>query len=115
MVMMACVAPAVMVISLLASYALPCRACILAATAWRNAGMPGMGGYWLRPVVMACVTAPTKAGSHSKSGKPWPRLTAFFSVANADMTVKIVVPTAGSLLRRAGVRSSVLVDIVLMG
>src|SRR5579859_7375785 len=37
-----------------------------------------------------------------KSGNPWPRLTAPDSAANEDITVKIVVPTWGSLLIRAG-------------
>src|SRR5687767_8047036 len=54
---------------------------------------------------MASVTAWTKRGSQSKSGKPWPRLTAPFSMASADMTVKMVVPTAGSFVCRTGVRS----------
>ncbi|AJX71346.1 hypothetical protein BG19_3497 [Burkholderia pseudomallei MSHR840] len=42
-------------------------------------------------------------GSQSKSGKPWPRLTAPFSAASALMTVKIVVPTSGRRERRVGV------------
>src|SRR5665647_3372545 len=52
---------------------------------------------------MASLTASISLGSQLKSGKPWPRLTAFFSAANADMTVKMVVPTLGSLLVRVGV------------
>jgi hypothetical protein len=32
-----------------------------------------------------------------KSGKPWPRLMALCSVASLLMTVKMVVPTLGSL------------------
>src|SRR6478609_380360 len=65
-----------------------------------------MGGYWLRPRVIASLTAVTSFGSHSKSGNPWPRLTAPVSAASADMTVKIVVPTEGSLVVTAGVRSA---------
>src|SRR5512133_138731 len=57
--------------------------------------MPVIGGYWLSPLRIASATASTGAGSQGKSGKPWPRLTAPFSVANADMTVKMVVPTSG--------------------
>src|SRR3990167_4900505 len=70
--------------------------------------MPGMGGYWLCPACMAAVTAFTSSGAHSKSGKPWPRLTALCSVARADITVKMVVPTWGSLLGKAGVRAAAL-------
>ena len=39
----------------------------------------------------------------SKSGKPWPRLTASCSIASCDMTVKMVVPTVGQAARDAGV------------
>src|SRR6218665_81960 len=46
-VMMACVAPAVMVISVSASYWRPWSASILAATAARNGRMPGIGGDWV--------------------------------------------------------------------
>src|SRR5690606_5857324 len=38
-----------------------------------------------------------RAGT-SKSGKPWPRLTAPCSCASCDITVKMVVPTFGNLL-----------------
>src|SRR5438309_11157991 len=62
-----------------------------------------MGGYWFRPRVIASVTACTRRGSQSKSGKPWPRLTAPLSAASADVTVKMVVPTAGNLVCSAGV------------
>src|SRR5512133_2835768 len=68
--------------------------------------MPGMGGYWFSPRVIASVTDRTSCGSHSKSGKPWPRFTAPCSVASADMTVKMVVPTAGNLLWMGGVRGA---------
>src|SRR3954451_9271427 len=64
-----------------------------------------MGGYWFRPCRMASDTASSSFGSHSKSGKPCPRLTAPRSVASADMTVKMVVPTAGSLVVTGGVRT----------
>jgi hypothetical protein len=40
-----------------ASYWWPYCAAILAATASRSAGTPVIGGYWLRPRVMASVTA----------------------------------------------------------
>jgi hypothetical protein len=68
--------------------------------------MPGIGGYWLWPAAMAAVTSSSSFGSQLKSGKPWPRFTAFFSVASADITVKMVVPTAGSLVAISGVRGA---------
>jgi len=71
--------------------------------AWRSAGTPGMGGYWLWPACMARVTASTSAGSQPKSGKPWPKFTAPVSAASADMTVKMVVPTWGRREVRVGV------------
>ena len=69
----------------------------------RAIGTPGIGGYGLWPSRMASVTWPTSAGSQSKSGNPWPRLTAPTSCASADMTVKIVVPTWGRRLWIVGV------------
>ena len=72
----------------------------------RSAGMPGIGGYWLWPAAMAAVTSSSSFGSQLKSGKPWPRLTAFFSAARVDMTVKMVVPTEGSLVPTSGVRGA---------
>src|SRR5574344_2714155 len=62
-----------------------------------------MGAYWLWPACMASVTACSSCGSQPKSGKPWPRLTAWCSCARADMTVKMVVPTWGSRLGKLGV------------
>jgi hypothetical protein len=53
-------------------------------------------------LAIAAVTASSSFGSQSKSGKPWPRLTAPFSAASADMTVKMVVPMAGNLVPMAG-------------
>ncbi|MNT44102.1 hypothetical protein D3C72_1806130 [compost metagenome] len=70
----------------------------------RSDGMPGIGGYWLWPAAMAAVTSSSSFGSQWKSGKPWPRFTAFFSAASVDITVKMVVPTAGSLVVISGVR-----------
>jgi hypothetical protein len=46
---------------------------------------------------MCAATASTSAGSQSKSGKPCDRLIAPRSAASFDITVKIVVPTLGSL------------------
>jgi hypothetical protein len=48
---------------------------------------------------MCRATASTRAGSQSKSGKPCERLMAPVSAASFDITVKIVVPTFGSLER----------------
>jgi hypothetical protein len=39
-----------------------------------------------------------QASGTGKSGKPWPRLTAPCSAASCDITVKMVVPTFGSLV-----------------
>src|SRR6185369_14461265 len=89
-------------------------ALILAATASRSTGTPVIGGYWFSPFVIASVTACTRRGSQSKSGKPWPRLTAPFSAASADMTVKMVVPTAGSLVWIGGVRSRTLLELIVV-
>jgi hypothetical protein len=68
--------------------------------------MPAIGGYWFWPLRIAVATASTSAGSQSKSGKPCPRLTAPRSVASADITVKIVVPTVGRRLCTVGVRAA---------
>ena len=75
----------------------------LAAIASRSGATPAIIGYWLWPARMASDTIAGSAGSQSKSGKPWPRLTAPCSAASADIRVKTVVPTAGSLVRRTGV------------
>jgi hypothetical protein len=74
----------------------------LSAIARRSAGTPAIGGYWLWPARIAVATASSSAGSQSKSGKPWPRLTAPRSAASADITVKIVVPTFGILVTSVG-------------
>ena len=63
----------------------------------RNSGMPAIGGYWLRPSRIACIVASNSAGSAWKSGNPCDRLMAPHSAARRDMTVKMVVPTAGNL------------------
>ncbi len=72
---------------------------VLSAMALRNGAIPVIGAYWLWPCCMASCTAWINVGSQSKSGKPWPKLTAPCLAANADITVKMVVPTAG---RREG-------------
>src|SRR4051812_43399689 len=113
-VMMAWVAPAVTVISVTGSYWRPYSASTLAAIASRSGAMPGMGGYWLWPWRIASLTASSSRGSQSKSGKPWPRLTALLSAASADITVKIVVPMDGNLVARGGVRSVPMSEIVVI-
>jgi hypothetical protein len=77
----------------------------LRAIASRSTGTPAIGGYWFSPERIAVFTASSSAGSQSKSGKPWPRLTAPCCAASADITVKMVVPTAGRRLVRTGVRA----------
>jgi hypothetical protein len=56
-----------------------------------------MGEYWLKPSFIALFTRSVSAEFIGKSGKPCPRFTALCSVAKALITVKIVVPTLGSL------------------
>src|SRR5438105_2519058 len=63
---------------------------------------------------MALVRGPSAAAMRSKSGKPCPRLTAPVSVAKADITVKMVVPTAGSLVRTAGVRTARVSELIVV-
>src|SRR5512134_2561055 len=58
---------------------------------------PAIGGYWLRPELMYFVTRSRSSFAQSKSGKPCDRLIALCSCASRDITVKIVVPTLGSL------------------
>ena len=60
--------------------------------------MPVIGAYWLWPARIARSSASTSRVGTGKSGKPWPRLTALCSIASCDITVKIVVPTFGSLV-----------------
>ncbi len=94
--MMAWVAPAVMVISVSGSYARPCSASILVATASRSAGTPGMGGY-------RCVAGLHGLGDgiHQFRGafevwKALPQVDGLVLLAaRADITVKMVVPTLG--------------------
>lgn len=46
---------------------------------------------------MNCSTKEINLASHKKSGKPCDKLIALCSCANADITVKMVVPVFGSL------------------
>ena len=71
---------------------------VFAAMAWRSAGMPVIGAYWLWPARMARSSDSISGSGTGKSGKPWPRLTALCSIASWDITVKMVVPTLGSLV-----------------
>ena len=96
--MMACVAPAVTVISASASWRWPYSASFLRAIASRSAGTPVIGAYWLWPVRTASASRACRRSSQLKSGNPWPRLTAPCLMARCDITVKMVVPTRGSLL-----------------
>src|SRR3954462_10345221 len=54
-------------------------------------------------------TASTNAGSQSKSGNPCERLIAPVSAASFDITVKMVVPTLGSLDAKGGTTGSELI------
>ena len=62
-------------------------------------GLPAMGAYWLCPASMALVTAARSASGVSKSGNPCATLSAPQADANADISVKMVVPTWGILDR----------------
>src|SRR5664279_1308820 len=57
-----------------------------------------MGAYWLNPSRIAFATSSTSSAFIGKSGNPCPRLMDFVLVASALITVKMVVPTLGSLL-----------------
>src|SRR5665213_837357 len=61
-----------------------------------------MGGYWLGPSINTFAAAARIDSGPSRSGKPWPRLTALCSVARADMTVKMVVPCLAKTGLKAG-------------
>src|SRR5690606_38230712 len=94
----ASVAPLVTVTSASASGRCPYTRSLLAAIACRSDATPVIGAYWLWPARIARSSSSTRRGGTSKSGKPWPRLTAPCSCASCDITVKMVVPTFGSLL-----------------
>src|SRR5690606_33311391 len=94
----ASVAPLVTVTSASGSGRWPYSAPVLSAIASRRAAMPVIGAYWLWPARIARSSASTRRAGTSKSGKPWPRLTAPCSAASCDITVKMVVPTLGSLV-----------------
>src|SRR3989442_3555395 len=59
--------------------------------AWRGAGRPGPGGYWLCPAGMAAIAASATSAGPSVSGKPCPRLIDPVRTARADISLKIVV------------------------
>src|SRR5690606_7349212 len=64
----------------------------------RSTAAPVIGAYWLWPARMAASSASTRRCGTGKSGNPWPRFTAPCSAASCDITVKMVVPTRGSLV-----------------
>ena len=66
----ACVAPAVMVISVSTSWPYPYSARFLLEMAARSAGTPAINAYWLWPSRMAAVSRLCSLGSQLKSGKP---------------------------------------------
>ena len=70
----------------------------MAAIAARSAGQPDIGAYWFGPRRRCLAASSTSRGGGSKSGKPCERLIAPCSAARRDITVKMVVPTSGSLL-----------------
>src|SRR3954447_3063573 len=58
----------------------------------RNSGIPGPGGYWLWPALMAAIAASAPSAGPSTSGNPCPRLIEPVRTASADISAKIVVP-----------------------
>jgi len=68
----------------------------------RSGAIPLIGAYWLWPARMALPNSSTRRSGTAKSGNPCPRLTARYSAASCDMTVKIVVPTLGNLVATIG-------------
>src|SRR5258708_7472359 len=58
----------------------------------RRAGWPLLTAYWLSPARMAAMAAAFTASGPSKSGKPWPKLMAFFSTARRDISAKMLTP-----------------------
>src|ERR1700754_125183 len=64
----------------------------------RSAPRPMPGAYWLCPPAIARVRASRRGSGVSKSGKPCPRFTALCSTASWLITLKMVVPTFGSLV-----------------
>ena len=73
----------------------------------RSTGMPGPGGYWLRPPLIASIAASSTSRGPSVSGKPWPRLTLLVATASCDISAKIVVPKPWSLAVRWGTRADI--------
>ncbi len=92
---MACVAPAVTVISCSTSYVRPYSAATFSAMASRSGAAPAISAYWLAPACMCFATSSNSAGGAEKSGKPCDRLMAPCCAARRDMTLKMVVPTRG--------------------
>ena len=71
----------------------------------RNTAMPGPGGYWLTPLLIAAVSLKNAWTGPSPSGKPWPRLTLPVDMASELISAKIVVPKPWSLAVRYGRRA----------
>ena len=59
-----------------ASHSMPLNALALSAIAWRRSAVPQVMAYWLKPSGMAWHAASFISSGGSKSGIPWPRLTA---------------------------------------
>src|SRR4051794_32047332 len=72
----------------------------------RSTGIPGPGGYWLRPPSMASLAAASIPAGPSVSGKPWPRFTAPVRTASAVISAKIVEVNGRNLGTSAGTRTT---------
>src|SRR3954451_19447386 len=73
--------------------------------------MPGPGGYWLMPLLIAAIAASSTSLGPSVSGNPWPRLTLPVDMASALISAKMVVPNPWSLAVRYGRRSDTSVSV----
>ena len=108
-------APAVMVDFGIRAHRCAVAASIFACNSPLQAGMPGMGGYWLCPA-HGLADRVHQAGFAFESGKPWPQVgPRMCPAARADMTEKMVVPTWGSRLARAGVWLAVVSGCMVIG
>src|SRR5438132_12806104 len=88
---MASVAPMVTTTSVSGSWSRPYQCRWWSATAWRSAGSPAPGGYWLCPARMAATAASATSAGPSVSGKPCPRLMDPVRAARTDISLKMVV------------------------
>ena len=88
----ASVAPAVTSTSPSGSYSRPQNRRWWAAMAARSSGIPGPGGYWLRPAAIASAAAASISRRTVGVREPLAQVHAPVRMARADISAKIVVP-----------------------